>query len=476
MKDFFYKYSNNDDLIAIRTQDKIISYKKLFDFAYDVSSYFKQIEFSQQKYFPIIATNSPEFIIIILALWNSGLVPIPINSKWTEKEISVLCRKNNFELILYDKIFYNKISHSNLRIISFEEIFQSKLDKSVCLSEDKQDDKTESIYTDQAVVIFTSGATGEPKGVVHSFDSLANSILNGAEILNHNVADKWLASLPFYHIGGFQILCRALSNGCEIILPEDLEIESLKKSIEEFHPTHISLVSTQLFRLLDSKIKIYDSLKITLIGGGFCEDELIIKAYNKGWKPYRVYGSSETASFVTAANAEEIKCKPGTVGKPIKNVNVKTSLENEIIISTDSLFKEYLNYPDETKLKIIDGFYFSGDLGFIDDLGYLFIEARRTDLIVTGGENVNPIEVESALRSFKEIKEVCVFPLIDSQWGQIVAAAIVLANDLTEEKIKNELKKRLASFKIPKKFFFIDDIPKTSLGKFEREKIRKMFS
>lgn len=464
MKDFFYKYSNNNDLIAIRTQDKIISYKKLFDLAFDVSGYFKQRKFSQQKYIPIISTNSPEFIIIILALWNSGLVPVPLNIKWTEKEILDVCKKNNFDVILCDKIFNNKISHSNLRIISFEEIFQSELETS------------KNIYIDEAVVIFTSGTTGEPKGVVHSFDSLANSILNGAEILNHNVADKWLASLPFYHIGGFQILCRALSNGCEIILPEDLEIESLKKSIEEFHPTHISLVSTQLFRLLESKIKIYDSLKITLIGGGFCEDELIINAYNKGWKPYRVYGSSETASFVTAANAEEIKCKPGTVGKPIKNVNVKTSLENEIIISTDSLFKEYLNYPDEIKLKIIDGFYFSGDLGFIDDLGYLFIEARRTDLIVTGGENVNPIEVESALRSFKEIKEVCVFPIIDSQWGQIVAAAIVLANDLTEEKIKNELKKRLASFKIPKKFFFIDDIPKTSLGKFEREKIRKMFS
>ena len=328
----------------------------------------------------------------------------------------------------------------------------------------------------EAVVIFTSGSTGRPKGVVHSFSSLINSIENSNMVLNQQENDRWLASLPFYHIGGFQIICRSLFYGCSIILLESLQINDLAKSIKELNPTHLSLVSTQLERLIHHKVNPNESLRISLIGGGFSDDGLILKADKLGWKPFRVYGSSETASMVNAISSNEIISKPQSVGKPFSDVEIKISHDSEILIQSNSLFKKYLDDEKETASKLIDGFYHSGDLGFVDDDGYLFIEARRNDLIVTGGENVNPMKIKKALLQFQFIKDACVFPKQNKTWGQIVACALVVTDSLIDAKsIKEKLKLTLAGYKIPKDFYFVDELPRTSLGKLEREKIKKMF-
>ena len=463
MKEFFYKYSDREDLTAIRTDSESFSYKNLFELSEKIARKINSIISIQQKYIPIVSSNSSQFIITTVALWNLGLVPVPLNTRWTEKEISDVIFNNNFEVILFEKEFSNKLNSLRIKKFSFDDLFN--------FSSESFQKKT----NDEAVVIFTSGSSAQPKGVVHTFDSLANSILNGSKILNQSTGDRWLASLPFYHIGGFQIICRALSSGCEIIIPTDLRIESIKKTMSKFKPTHISLVAAQLKKLIEENTIPDETLKVCLIGGGFSEDNLLIEAARNGWNPIRVYGSTETASFVTAANAKEIITKPNTVGRAVDNVRIKISSEGEILISTKSLFKNYQNDEKATDNKIKNEFYHSGDLGKLDKEEYLFVEARRTDLIVSGGENINPIEVENALFKIPSIKEACVFPIQDEYWGQIVAAALVTVGIIDEEYLKNELKKNLASFKIPKKYFFVDELPKTPLGKIERDKVRKMF-
>lgn len=463
MKDFFYKYAQRDDLLSIRNNDRSFTYKELFNLSEKLSGAFDLKVISQQKYIPVLSSNSPEFIIITIALWNLGLTPVPLNTRWIESEISSVLNKYKIDILIYADKFVDKLSSLQIRKISFKELFEAE-SNSVVMKDN-----------DEAVVIFTSGSSAQPKGVIHTFDSLSNSIMNGSKVLNQKAGDRWLASLPFYHIGGFQIICRALSTGCEIIIPDELKIQSIISSIIKFKPTHLSLVPTQLKQLLEESVPAPDELKICLVGGGFSEDSLIIDAADKGWKPVRVYGSTETASFVAAADVETIKKKSGTSGKAVENVKIKISSEDEILISTSSLFKAYLNDYNATNEKLKNNFYYSGDLGKLDEAEYLFIEARRTDLIVSGGENVNPFEVETALLKIESISEACVFPMQDEKWGQIVAAAIVVKKNTDEELIKSELKKKLAAFKIPKKFFFADELPKTSLGKIEREKIRRMF-
>ncbi|MGQ9798111.1 MAG: o-succinylbenzoate--CoA ligase [Ignavibacterium sp.] len=464
MKEFLYKYSDQEELTAIRTDSGSISYKNLFELSDKIARNIYSILKTEQKYIPVLSSNSSDFIITTIALWNLGLVPVPLNTRWTEKEIRDVIFNNNFEIILFEKEFSEKVNSLEINKFCFDDLFNFN------------SESFQKRFNDEAVVIFTSGSSAQPKGVVHTFDSLVNSIHNGSKILNQNIGDRWLASLPFYHIGGFQIICRALSSGCEIIIPTDLRIESIKKSISKFNPTHISLVAAQLKRLIEEKTMPDQTIKVSLIGGGFSEDNLLLEAAQKGWNPVRVYGSTETASFVTAATAEEIISKPNTAGRAVENVKIKISSEGEILISTKSLFKNYLNDEQARNEKIKNDFYHSGDLGKIDENEYLYVEARRTDLIVTGGENVNPTEVENELLKIPAIKEACVFPIQDEYWGQIAAAALITDGIIDEEYLKDELKKNLAAFKIPKKFFFVDELPKTSLGKIEREKIRKMFS
>ena len=463
----FFTFSNRKDLTAIIKSDTLISYDELFHKAQQIAFTLSLKGIEINTYVPLLMENSPSFIETTIALWLLGSIPVPLNTKLLDEEIYSFIDEYNFKVLITDKNISNSSILKETKVISVDEL-KSGSNKS----------KIHNLpsLNHEAVVIFTSGSTGRPKGVVHTFRSLINSIENGNQILNHKERDRWLASLPFYHIGGFQIISRSLYYGCSIIIPETIQTNHLADAIINFRPTHLSLVSTQLERLLHQKVKSTQSLKVSLIGGGFVDDKLMTEANKLDWKPFRVYGSSETASFITAISANEIKNKPQSIGKVLKNVIVKISDDSEILIKSNSLFRNYLNDKNETSSKLVNGFYHTGDLGFIDDDGYLFIEARRNDLIVTGGENVNPIEVEKVLIELPFIKDACVFSKQSKTWGQeVVAAVVITGSSIAEKDIKEILKQKLAGYKIPKKLFFVDELPRTSLGKLEREKIKKMF-
>ncbi len=484
----FFSLWDRDDLAAILKMDSSISYKDLFQKSKNIAGFLSKHKIHKDNYVPLLIDDQIKFIELVVALWYLGAIPVPINTKLLDDEINSILDDNDFKFLVTDSKNNFGVSFESLSLggkkkkigVSHKDTKSPSFTK-IELSESISKLFDAAVYPipdidKEAVVIFTSGSTGRPKGVVHTFSSLINSIENGNHILNHKENDRWLASLPFYHIGGFQIICRALYYGCSIILPQSLQINDLTKSITDFNPTHISLVSTQLERLIHQKIKPNESLRVSLIGGGFVNDELMFEAEKLVWKPFRVYGSSETASMVTAISSNEIKSKPQSVGKPFSNVEIKISYDSEILIKSNSLFKKYLDDEKENSAKLINEFYYSSDLGFVDCDGYLFIEARRNDLIVTGGENVNPIEVEKALLQFPFIKDACVFPKQNKTWGQIVACALVVTDSSIDIKsIKEKLKLTLAGYKIPKEFYFVDELPRTSLGKLEREKIKKMF-
>lgn len=463
----FFNFSKRQDLTAIIRANQTISYKELFGRSNQLASELSKTGITKNNYVALLIEDSLSFIETTIALWFLGAIPVPINTKLIDGEIISIIDDYKFKFLVTDKDFRFENFKNNLHVISLNDIQTNKAE---------QTNFDIPKLDDEAVVIFTSGSSSKPKGVVHTFPSLINNIKNGNNILVQKEGDRWFASLPFYHIGGFQIICRSLFYGCSIVIPESQQTNHLADSIVKYKPSYLSLISTQLKRLINDKVIPDKSLKVSLIGGGFVDDELMFEADKLGWKPFRVYGSSETGSMISAISAEDITKKPQSVGKPFNNVKIKISNDSEILIQSNSIFKKYMNDERETSSKLVDNFYRTGDLGFVDIDGYLFIEARRNDLIVSGGENINPIEVENVLKQITGVTEVCVFAKQSKTWGQIVAAAIVI-NDLSlnEKSIKGILKQKLAGYKIPKQFYFVDELPKTSLGKLERDKIKKMF-
>lgn len=475
---------------AILSKSHSITYNELenlsLEYADSISKYV-----NKQYYIGLFIDKSLEFIISVLSLWKLGTVPVLLNLLATNEELIKIIDSSGIYTIISTDSYLQKLENIKSDYSKDFSILQCTSDT---LANRKESNKKAIIresaldinINSEAVVIFTSGATGEPKGVVHTFQSLLGSINNGNEILNHQSGDRWLASLPFYHIGGFQIICRALFYKASIIIPNSLHTEAISEAITEFRPTHASFVSTQLKRLTDNKVKPNIELQCTLIGGGFINKKLLLDAKESGWHPVKVYGSSETASFVCALGEIDVELKGDSAGKAVGSNHItivdengtecSSNTEGEIVIKSDSLFKYYLNSESETKNKLKQESYFTGDLGYIDDEGFLFVTGRKNEMIVTGGKNVNPIEVEKVILKFPDIVEAAVFPIDDIEWGEIVCAAIVASVKVDTEDLINFLKKELSSYKVPKKIFIEDAFPKTSLGKVERIKLKAKYN
>lgn len=487
-----YKLENLIDLESRESNSPAILKKDLVYTYHDLdnlSSSFAQTiatGIKENKYVGIYLENSPAFIISVLALWKLGAVPVPVNLLAADGELINLINIAGISAIITEELYSQRLlsvikqSKRKIKII----IYWTDQEKGET-GKTRVEVKNQSTKK-EAVVIFTSGASGEPKGVVHTFHSLLSSIVNGNEVLDHKNGDRWLASLPFYHIGGFQIICRAIYYSAAIIIPQSLQTDHISKAIKEYKPTHASFVSTQLKRLLENNVKPNDDLRCSLIGGGFMEKKLLIDAKKSGWHPVKVYGSSETASFVCALNENDIELKGDSAGIPIGNNRIYIVDENgeefsiqtagELVIKSDSLFKNYLNNESETKDKLKQDSYFTGDLGYIDVDGFLFVTGRKNEMIVTGGKNVNPIEVETAILKYLGIVEAVVFPIDDIEWGEIVCAALVTSVKIDTRNLRTFLKKELSSYKVPKKIFVEVALPRTLLGKIERLKLKKKYN
>lgn len=424
---------------------------------------------------PILLDNSINFIVANLALWRCGAIPVSLNTRLLEEDIIEQLVFLESRFLITDKIL--KSLPGKIRILP---------PPTKDFNRHEMVNKEFPTTDDVALIIFTSGSTSIPKAVQLTFDNLIKSALTGNQLINHQLDDKWLASLPFYHIGGFSILTRSLIFKVPLILPDSIKSESLAENIQTYKPTLISLVASQLSDLMKIKFD-SSSIRNVLIGGGASSDNLIEEAISKGWKISKVYGSSETSAFVTGFLVNE---KPGKIkssGKILPPNKIKildengnelnTNEQGEIAVKSDSVMKGYFKNPEQTKKVLVDGYYLTGDYGYLDEDGFLFVLSRRSDIIVTGGENVDTSKVESVIAVHPSVDEVFILGIEDNHWGQIIAAAIVLKENekLSEQELKKYLSDKISLYMIPKNILFLDKIPKTQLGKVEREKIKSLF-
>jgi len=464
---------------AIYSSAENLSYGELKDRVNKTVRTLIDLDIAEGDHIAIIGNNEPEFISNIIALWQLGAVPVPLNTRLSNKELNELILRSDCKTILVSKNFEGK---------NFTFPVEPSIYPFTLTQKQKYENEFQPPFDSTAVIIFTSGSASVPKAVELSFKSLFESAKIGNKLLEQTTEDRWLASLPFYHVSGFSIIVRSLLFGTSIILPDSNSAEDIIAANDMFNPTLCSVVPTQLTRLINYEVQDKEKIRHLLVGGGISNEKLILDALKLGWNVTKVYGSTETSAFVTAISGEDVLYKPKSVGKALypniikilndKGIDVIEGELGEIAIFTPSIMKNYYKNDGEFKEKFRNDYYLTGDLGYLDDEGYLYLEARRTDLIVTGGENVNGVEVENVLLSHPDIDEAAVIPLPDEEWGQAVAAVVVLKNNknnLSLEELNKFLMNELADFKLPRKLFIEKSLPKSDLGKVEKEKLIELY-
>jgi O-succinylbenzoic acid--CoA ligase len=333
-----------------------------------------------------------------------------------------------------------------------------------------------------AVIVATSGTTGTPKGAVLTHGALAASAAAWNEFLPP--ATGWLASLSTAHVGGLGVIWRAALSGRPVVVPAGSDTASLLGAVSDPRVSHVSLVAAQLARILNATgtAPAPSNLRAVLLGGGPIPSGIVTRALALRWPVVPTYGMTETASGVTALATAEAAGHPDSAGRALPGVELRVTRPGsdgigEIEVRGPSVFSGYVGAgPESADAFTSDGWYRTGDMGRIDGEGYLTVADRRLDLIVSGGENVYPAEVEAVLASHPAVADAGVTGRADSRWAAVPVAAIALrpGASAADEDLRAYCHARLAAFKVPVAFLRLPVLPRTSAGKLQRVALRDL--
>ncbi|MFB6102407.1 MAG: o-succinylbenzoate--CoA ligase [Haloplanus sp.] len=333
-------------------------------------------------------------------------------------------------------------------------------------------------------VPFTSGTTGKPKGVRLTFRNMLSSAVASAFRLGLDRAATWHVALPIHHVGGLSPIFRMPLYGMTVVCRDSFDTEAVADDFDTYDVTATSLVPTTLSRLLDATTgSLGASLRTVLLGGAPATESLLDRCRERDVPVFPTYGMTETASQIATATPEEATAHPGTVGRPLfwttlsvrddEGDELPPGEVGELVVAGPTVSPGYLDGANEpfgpNGLR-------TGDVGYRDADGRVWVIGRTDDLIVTGGENVAPAEVEDALLAHSGVADAAVVGLPDEEWGERVAALVVPREgaDLSTADLDDHCAEHLAGYKCPRTVAFADVIPRTDSGTIRRSAVREL--
>ena len=357
---------------------------------------------------------------------------------------------------------------------------------------------------DITILMYTAGTTGRPKGVPLKHSAFASYVLDNVDPASPDIEERNLLTVPLYHVAGIQAMLAAIYGGRTLVLMRQFEVKEWLETIQREKATRAMLVPTMLKRVIDAPdYNQYDlsSLKIITYGAAAMPFEVINKAIQvMPWVRFiNAFGQTETASTITTLGPEDhiiegteeerekkLKRLTSSIGKPLPDVEVKIVDEEgkplaplevgEILARGPRIMTGYWRDEQKTSQVITqDGWLRTGDMGWIDEEGYIYLAGRGDDMIIRGGENISPEEVESVLHSHPKVEEASVIGVTDPEWGQEPRAVVVLkkGETATSEEIIEYCRSKLAGFKRPRSVVFLDALPRNPMGKVLRKKLRE---
>jgi O-succinylbenzoic acid--CoA ligase len=391
--------------------------------------------------------NGAGFVVAVHALMRIGAVLVPINTRLTPPEVAWQLRDAGVEVLLRE----DELTRLVANVEAPRTIRDFRLG-------------------DWHSIVYTSGTTGRPKGAILTYANHWWSATASALNLGLLPEDTWLACLPLFHVGGLSILLRSAIYGITAVVQPRFEPAEVNRSIDEEGVSIVSVVSTMLDRMLTQRgDRPYPShLRCVLLGGGPAPLPLLERAIRSGVPVVQTYGLTETASQIATLPPEDTVRKAGSAGKPLMGAKLRIEPDGEIWVRGPSVSPGYLHQAAR------DGWLHTGDIGSVDADGYLYVLDRRDDLIVSGGENVYPAEVEAALLAHPAVDEAGVVGVPDPEWGRSVAAVVALkAGQRTNaEELIAFCRQRLAGYKVPRHVEFRESLPRNAGGKLLRREIR----
>jgi O-succinylbenzoic acid--CoA ligase len=316
-------------------------------------------------------------------------------------------------------------------------------------------------------IMFTSGTTGKPKAVAQTYLNHHASALGCAERFHYDGSARWLFVNPIYHISGLSIIFRAVITGAAIYMVNKFDEDTVIRMIQDHHITHTSLVPVMLERLM--KKEWTHELEGILLGGAGVDTALMKRAIDRHLPIHNSFGMTETCSQIVSISYDNDKILKSTVGRPPNNVEIKVDDNNELLVKADNVTPGYLN----ASIDIEDGYFRTGDLAEIDEAGYLYILDRRKDLIISGGENIYPKEIEDVVNRVAGVERSVVVKKKDSVWGEV--PVLLVEGQATLSAIEQTLFTELAKYKQPKEIHFVETVYMTSTGKVSRAKNKEIY-
>ncbi len=482
-----------------------LTYAALNDLIARLTASLKHLGLKQRDVVAILDTNSHVYVASYYAAAKAGLTFLPLNYRAKDAELEYMINTARAKVLLTGDRYAELINRIAARLHDTRLVALGQGDGAMPRVSDlianAEPDESEAEVEDEdvSVLMYTSGTTSLPKGVMLSFRDFTAYVTANVEMADGSERGAFLVCAPFYHIAGTTAMMTNLWTGRRMIVMPQFEPRAWLELVQRERVTHAFIVPTMMKQVLDDPAfsrTDFSSLTNLAYGGAPMPIAVIrraIQAFPSTVGFVNAYGQTETTSSLTllgpddhriqGTSAEvELKLKRlNSIGKPLPDVEIRVRDDasnflpagevGEIIIRTPRIMKGYAGREDDAALA--DGWRATGDLGWIDQDGYVFFAGRKDDMIIRGGENIAPAEIETVLMSHPAVEEAAVIGAPSVEWGQTVKAFIVLrpGHNLSAQDLQEFCRTRLTSFKRPEEIEFIDALPKNPLGKILRKEL-----